>query len=558
MASTSSNMQSLVTGDDEPDGDGMALTRLATRLQNRIPDLCVLKTFYDGRETVPLQSVPKAATTTASAVYRRFVDICPLNLAHTIADAVITSQHPTGFRLVADKTMRSTDADDMWDKCGMDVRSLNMFMDAAIYGAAYAMVLGRENPSYIQRLSPWSTVVSDDKDSAVVYGWSEEEQIERLTLYRIVRNDDGEIQSVYSRTAKHEVKSRTLPSDSVDDEDTVYDLANDDSKKRPEFEAQFEWEGQSSGDDWKFALDCGCLPIVQLTTTNGKGQFEASLKTLRSIDQQRFQRFCIQEMQAFKQRWVSGDMPEYYQKSDPAVKAGKAQAGDKIDYSELFEMGPAALWLLPADAKIGESSITDITPIVNAAASDVKLLAGATGTPLSILSPDVAGSAEGAKLTTRMLRLKVRDMNMRANDAFVLLLKMALTASGSNASEERFETTWEPLELPSELEQCQAAAQVKGVLPLKTIARRYLHMTETEIAEMIQDAQDTSFLNAMAQQNAALDSSAKQTDATMNDSYLGDGSGLDSFPTGSGSDSMSSDVPSDGLPSDDSSDVMGV
>ena len=55
-------MQSLVTGDDEPDGDGMALTRLATRLQNRIPDLCVLNTFYDGRETVPLQSVPKAAT----------------------------------------------------------------------------------------------------------------------------------------------------------------------------------------------------------------------------------------------------------------------------------------------------------------------------------------------------------------------------------------------------------------------------------------------------------------------------------------------------------------
>ena len=46
----------------------------------------------------------------------------------------------------------------------------------------------------------------------------------------------------------------------------MYDLANDDSKKRPEFEAQFEWEGQSSGDDWSFAEKCGCLPIVQLTT----------------------------------------------------------------------------------------------------------------------------------------------------------------------------------------------------------------------------------------------------------------------------------------------------
>ena len=543
-SSQTPNITSLILGDDEPDGDGLVLTRLATRLQNRIPDLCTLKTFYDGREQVPLQSVPKSATSTASAIYRRFVDICPLNLAHTIVDAVVTSQHPTGFRLVADKTMRSTEADDMWDKCGMDVRALNMFMDASLYGAAYAMVFSKGSPSYIQRLSPWTTEISDDKDSAIVYGWSEDEQVERITLYRIIRNDDGQIQKVYSRTAKHETKSRTLPSDSVDDEDTVYGIANDDSQKRPQLEAQFEWEGASSDGDWAFAVKCGCLPIVKMTTPNGKGQFESSLKTLKSIDQQRFQRLCIQEMQAFKQRWVQGDMPEYYQKNDPAVKANRARAGDKIDYSELFEMGPAALWLLPADAKIGESSITDITPIVTAASSDIKHLAGSTGTPLSILSPDTAGSAEGAKLTTRMLRLKVRDMNMRANDTFVLLLKMALTASGSNASEERFETTWEPIDLPTELEMAEAASQVKGVIPLKTIARRFLHMTETEIAEMIQDAQDTSFLNAMSQQNAALDANARQTESLADSSYLDDTGSFSS--DSSGSDGLSSDVSDEG------------
>lgn len=543
-SSQTPNITSLVLGDDEPDGDGLVLTRLATRLQNRIPDLCTLKTFYDGREQVPLRSVPKSATSTASAIYRRFVDICPLNLAHTIVDAVVTSQHPTGFRLVADKTMRSTEADDMWDKCGMDVRALNMFMDASLYGAAYAMVFSKGSPSYIQRLSPWTTEISDDKDSAIVYGWSEDEQVERITLYRIIRNDDGQIQKVYSRTAKHETKARTLPSDSVDDEDAVYGIANDDSQKRPQLEAQFEWEGASSDGDWAFAVKCGCLPIVKMTTPNGKGQFESSLKTLKSIDQQRFQRLCIQEMQAFKQRWVQGDMPEYYQKNDPAVKANRARAGDKIDYSELFEMGPAALWLLPADAKIGESSITDITPIVTAASSDIKHLAGSTGTPLSILSPDTAGSAEGAKLTTRMLRLKVRDMNMRANDTFVLLLKMALTASGSNASEERFETTWEPIDLPTELEMAEAASQVKGVIPLKTIARRFLHMTETEIAEMIQDAQDTSFLNAMSQQNAALDANARQTESLADSSYLDDTGSFSS--DSSGSDGLSSGVSDEG------------
>ena len=226
------------------------------------------------------------------------------------------------------------------------------------------------------------------------------------------------------------------------------------------------------------------------------------------------------------------------------MKANRARAGDKIDYSELFEMGPAALWLLPADAKIGESSITDITPIVTAASSDIKHLAGSTGTPLSILSPDTAGSAEGAKLTTRMLRLKVRDMNMRANDTFVLLLKMALTALGSNASEERFETTWEPIDLPTELEMAEAASQVKGVIPLKTIARRFLHMTETEIAEMIQDAQDTSFLNAMSRQSAALDANARQTESLADSSYLDDTGSFSS--DSSGSDGLSSDVSDEG------------
>ena len=50
-SSQTPNITSLVPGDDEPDGDGLVLTRLATRLQNRIPDLCTLKTFYDGAFT---------------------------------------------------------------------------------------------------------------------------------------------------------------------------------------------------------------------------------------------------------------------------------------------------------------------------------------------------------------------------------------------------------------------------------------------------------------------------------------------------------------------------
>lgn len=517
-------LESLVPDDIEPGGDGVVLTRLANRLVKRIPTLCQLKTFYDGKETVPTKAVPRNMDLTSSDIYRRFVDICPMNLASTIANAVITSQKPTGFRLVSDKTMRSTDADDMWQSSGMNLKSLNMLRDASVYGSAYAMVLHSDYPSRIIRLSPWNTVVSDDKDSAVVYAFSEDSGQERLTLYRMIRDENTrEPRMVYSRSAVRETDTPSLYSDSFDDEESIYTLANDDSVKSPSLPPQFEWEGPPDSADWEFAFKCKCLPVVQLKTPTGRGQFEPHIRTLSAIDQQRFQRFCIQEMQAFKQRWVSGDLPEYYTKQDPAVKAGRARAGDKIDYSTMFELGPAALWLMPKDAKMGESSVTDITPVVSAANTDIKQLAGASGTPLSILSPDVSGSAEGAKLTTRMLRLKVQDMNERANDAFVLLLRMALSASGQNrnAPDERFETMWEPVETPSDLEQAQAANYVKGLLPVKTIMRRFLNMSEMDIAEAMQDLQDTAFATALSQENTLVNGKTSQQSAPTLDSVSG-------------------------------------
>ena len=430
-----------------------------------------------------------------------------MNLASTIANAVITNQQPTGFRLVKDQTMRSTAADDMWANCRMYLKSRQMFYDAGVYGAAYAFVTGAEYPSWIKILSPWDTIVSDDEDSAVVYTYDPDEGVERLTLFRMVRNEDGSPQNVYSRSAARKADARTIPGET--DDEAVYNAANSPDDTTFSFANDFEWE-DSADSDYSYAVSCGCLPVVRMSTPTGKGQFEASIPTLKSIDQQRFQRFCIQEMQAFRQRAVSGDLPEYYEEGDPAVVNGTAKAGDKIDYNDMFDMGPAALWMLPDNAKMWESAITDVTPLVTAASSDIKQLAGATGTPLSVLSPDVAGSAEGARLTTRTLALKVQDLNMRANDAFVRILRMALVASGqSSAADERFETTWQPVNLPTDLEQAQAANFVKNILPVKTIMRRFLHMTESDIAEAMQDLQDESFITALAAENRMLESSTE-------------------------------------------------
>ena len=319
------------------------------------------------------------------------------------------------------------------------------------------------------------------------------------------------MKDVYCHIAYNETDSRSLLDEG--DEEEIYGIANDDSKLRPTLSPTFQWDGGAES-TYDFAEKCECLPIVRMHAPGGKGQFEPHIPTLCSIDQQRFQRFCIQELQAFKQRAVSmSNMPQFYKDSDPQVRDGLAQAGDRIDYKDLFQQGPDALWLVPGDAKFWESGVTDINPLITAVASDIKHLAASSGTPLDILSPDVSGSAEGAQLKREGLVFKVEDMNARANDGFTRLMRMALEADGNSAAGERFETVWKPINPPSQLEQAQAANYSKGILPVKTNMRRSYGMTEIEIAEAMQDLMDTQFAQAMASENAMIEGKTSQQSA---------------------------------------------
>lgn len=328
----------------------------------------------------------------------------------------------------------------------------------------------------------------------------------------MVRDDKGQVTGVTCRVAAAEVEERTMLAEG--DAEQIYAVANnEDNAVAPEFSPVFSWMDVSSNDDdFRYARECASLPVVRIHAPGGMGQFEPHIPMLSSIDQQRFQRFCIQELQAFKQRAVSmGSAPTVYREHDPQVLNGQARAGDKVDYSEMFQSGPDALWLVPDDAKFWESSSTDINPLITAVASDIKHLAAASGTPLDILSPDVAGSAEGAQLKREGLVFKVEDMNARANDGFTRIMRMALVSSGqSAAADNRFETVWKPINPPSQLEQAQAAQYSENNLPFKTNLRRNYGMTEIEINETLQDLSDTQFIGAMAREKAMLDDAGQQ------------------------------------------------
>lgn len=497
--------------DDNESLDAYWLTVLAKRLEARIPKLCKLRTFYDGAELVPTNAIPSGVDQKSYAIYRRFLELGTINYARVIADNVSSRQKPIGFRQVSDRAVRSVEADTAWADNHMDLKARQMFHDVSIYGSGYLLVTQFEYPQRIQVLTPWETWVEDDTEAAVWYTYSEFDGMEHLHLFRCERDENGSLKRVYRRTASRETDRRTLLAES--DTENIYDVCNEPEKKLSTLSSDFRWNGGT--EEYPFGLECGGLPLIRLGSGTGMGVFEPHLPLLASLDQQRFDRFCIQTMQAFRQRGIKGMKRLTYTDDDIQVINGQKKAGDQIDMSDAFAMGPAALWLLPDGCEIWESQVTDIQQWVTASSADVKQLAAATGTPLDVLSPDVSGSAEGAQLKRETLVMRVEDLNARANDALVRAMRMAMVAEGDkSAASERFETVWAPIAPNSELSEAQTASFLKEVLPPKTIMRQYLHMTETEISEAMQDMAENTYQNAFTTATAATDAAARASSQT--------------------------------------------
>lgn len=495
---------SIVKDDAEPDGDGMALTRVATQLGEGVPLRCFEKTLYDGRETIPAMMIPRGVQADSLPIYKRFTMLGPTNLARVIVDTVVNRQRPNGFRMVNDRTMRSTMADDVYRRSHMALHFPKCAHDVGMHGRSYLYVPGSQGMDDIQRVSPWNAYVSEGRDVGCMYSFNEVEQRERLTLLRLVRNEDGTVKDVYARSASRESETRTLVKET--DSPTIEDIAktwDSDTPATWKPSNDFTWDGAAESID--YAREIGELPLIPITSPDGQSFLYPHFGSFLRIDNQIYDRLCIETMQAFRQRAVKGDLPTAYSADDPAVAAGLKEEGDPIDYSGMFETGVAAMWLLPRDVDIWESATTDLTPLETIIQGDVKRLAAATSTPIEVLSPDVQGSAEGAKLKTSNLVLKVEALNALADDSMVRALRMALRANGQQVAEDQaFETMWQPPEQRDWAQVGQATANMKGVFPAKTIWRQVAGFNEQEMAEAEQDLTDVAFQTALANENQAL------------------------------------------------------
>ena len=179
---------------------------------------------------------------------------------------------------------------------------------------------------------------------------------------------------------------------------------------------------RSTGSDWlegKSETYTGHTPVYIFDRRDGLGLVEPHLDVIDRINLGKLQRLTTAAIQAHRQRAIKGGLPE------------KDEAGNPIDWAEIFEPSPGALWDLPEGIDIWESAPTDIRPMLDAEKQDARDFGAVTGTPISMLLPDGANqTAEGASNTTAQQVMACRYDIERLQPAVSAVMATALRAEG--------------------------------------------------------------------------------------------------------------------------------
>lgn len=227
------------------------------------------------------------------------------------------------------------------------------------------------------------------------------------------------------------------------------------------------------GGPYSESYDADVMPMVLFSNRDGIGEFEEHLDLIDRIIHTILQRVVIAAIQAYKQRALKqpAEGPDRLPDTNP-------ETGQKIDWDEVFEPGPDALWKLPPGVEIWESTETQLLPIIAAATQDIKHLSAVTDTPMPLLSDDTNSSADAsqARREGRVAKVEDRDMIAGRGWARVLSLMFALAPDEDRYAgdgDQRVDRAdggqividWAPAERFSLSERAQADAQNKSLSP---------------------------------------------------------------------------------------------
>ena len=421
-------------------------TDLSVTQQRRVRDLAkeqahlnLLERYYNGDAPLP------EGAEGASRAFRRFQKKARTNIASLAVAATRERMIIGGFRTGADGDENGDlVARRLWKANNLDVLAADIHNMMLTFGECYAIV----GPPLVEGGFPIVTVEDP-------------------------RQVDAEEHPVDPRIITEAVK---VWRDDEMGKDVAYFYYPDRFEvfTKPTFTSVYDVDGWVYREDLSADNPLGEVPVVSFENIDGKGEFEPFLDIIDRINHMILQRLVIVTTQAFKQRAIKGDLPQY------------DKDGNEVDYNGLFEPGPGALWMLPEGADIWESGQTDIQGIISAVRSDIQDFAALTRTPMHYLSPDGANqSAEGAALAREGLVFKAEDRMTRVTASWSKVMSLMFKWMGDDvrANLLDLEPIWKPAERYSLAERADANSKFQD-LPFRTRMQLIGQFSPAEIAEM--------------------------------------------------------------------------
>lgn len=436
-----------ITDVDVQGSPGWWLKRLFWQLGNRDRQnrIARLRNYRRGNATLP------EGAENAREAFTAFQRKARANWAGLVVSAMTDRMTITGFQTSQDDDVTGdAEVGKLWRRARLDVQSADVHDDLFTYGEAYVIVgaldeelgapiITREDPRFCYgepdpevpwRLQAALKILHDDAQAE-----------DRAYLYlpgRLTRSGRTELWVARRRSAAKDILNRPL-------------------NMAPNIgfsPASWDWYPERST-----VLPHARMPVVRMENKDAVGEFESAIDVIDRINHQILQRMVITTMQAFRQRAVSG------------LPLRDDGTGEEIDYSEVFTLDPAAIWQLPDTAKMWESGVVDLTPILSAVKDDIRELGATTATPLHMVQPEGANqSAEGATLVREALVFKVKDRIARAGYPWSQVMQLALihAGMGERADLAALEPLWASAEHLSLAEKADAASKAQNDIPRRS------------------------------------------------------------------------------------------
>ncbi|MFG3710898.1 phage portal protein [Micromonospora sp. NPDC047730] len=448
-----------------------------------------LQLLYDfGRGEAPLPDGLEAARES----FRIFLKQSRSNFAGLIVSAVSERMTPTGFRTaVDDDETGDADAAALWKRAGMDVRSADLHRMMLTMGEAYVIVgpVDEETGAPVITAEDPRTMVAEPDPripwrplAALKIQHDDVDGVDRAYVYLPGK--------VYVATRKSRLGlAGWAPTDRSPHQVLSSLVLSFDPRT-------WDWDTERGGAEGQ-TLPHNRMPVVRFVNEDGLGEFEQHIDLLNRINNVILQRMTITVLQAYKQRAVKGVPLEY--------PAGHPKAGQRIDYSQVFSMDPAALWLLPASADIWESGQVDLTGILSAVKDDIQTLAGVSKTPMHSFMPSGANqSAEGAMLQREELVFKVEDRITRTSHpwAWVMSLAFEQLRQVDRADLAKLQVLWRSPHRLSLIERADSASKATDI-PWRTRMSTIWEFSPGDIDRMAAERADELLFEAQLAAQAA-------------------------------------------------------